>query len=52
MQKPGQSLRLDVQTQDVQIRNTQPILVTISAAEARIDRLTSPLANTNLKAPE
>ena len=28
--KPGQSLRLDVQTQDVRIRNTQPILVTVS----------------------
>ena len=31
--KPGQSLRMDVQTQDVQIRNTQPVLVMRFEAE-------------------
>ena len=34
--KPEQALRLDVQTQDVQIHNTQPILVSVTAREARI----------------
>jgi translocation and assembly module TamB len=48
--KPGQSLRLDVQTQDVQIRNTQPILVTVSAQEARIDSAHFTARDTNLEA--
>ena len=48
--KPGQSLRLDVQTQDVRIRNTQPILVTVSAQEARIDSAHFSARDTNLEA--
>ena len=48
--KPGQSLRLDVQTQDVRIRNTQPILVTVSAQEARIDSAHFTARDTNLEA--
>jgi len=48
--KPGQSLRLDVQTKDVQIRNTQPILVSVSAAEARIDSAHFTARDTNLEA--
>ena len=48
--KPGQSLRLDVQTQDVRIRNTQPILVTVSAQEARIDSAHFAARDTNLEA--
>jgi translocation and assembly module TamB len=48
--KPGQALRLDVQTQDVQIRNTQPILVTISPQEARIDSAHFSARDTNLEA--
>ena len=47
--KPGQSLRLDVQTQDVRIRNTQPILVTVSAQEARIDSAHFTARDTNLE---
>ena len=48
--KPGQSLRLDVQTQDVQIRNTQPILVAVTAQEARIDSAHFTARDTNLEA--
>ena len=48
--KPGQSLRLDVQTQDIRIRNTQPILVTVSAQEARIDSAHFTARDTNLEA--
>ena len=48
--KPGQSLRLDVQTQDVRIRNTQPVLVTVSAQEARIDSAHFTARDTNLEA--
>ncbi len=45
-----QALRLDVQTQDVQIRNTQPILVTVSAQEARITSAHFTARETNLEA--
>jgi translocation and assembly module TamB len=48
--KPGQSLRMDVQTQDVQIRNTQPVLVTVTAQEARIDSAHFTAHDTNLEA--
>jgi len=48
--RPGQSLRLDVQTQDVRIRNTQPILVTVSAQEARINSAHFTARDTNLEA--
>ena len=48
--KPGQSLQLDVQTQDVRIRNTQPILVTVSAQEARIDSAHFTARDTSLEA--
>ena len=48
--KPQQALRLDVQTQDVQIRNTQPILVTVSAQEARIGSAHFTARDTNLEA--
>jgi translocation and assembly module TamB len=48
--KPGQSLRMDVQTQDVQIRNTQPVLVTVTAQEARIDSAHFTARDTNLEA--
>ncbi len=48
--KPGQSLRLDVQTQDIRIRNTQPILLTVSAQEARIDSAHFAARDTNLEA--
>ena len=48
--KPQQALRLDVQTQDVQIRNTQPILVTVSAQEARIASAHFTARDTNLEA--
>jgi translocation and assembly module TamB len=34
--RPGQTLRLDVQAQDVQIRNSQPIVFAVTAKEARI----------------
>lgn len=47
--KPEQALRLDVQTQDVQIRNTQPILLTISANEARIASAHLTARETNLE---
>ena len=48
--KQQQALRLDVQTQDVQIRNTQPILVTVSAQEARITSAHFTARDTNLEA--
>jgi len=48
--KPGQSLQLDVQTKDVQIRNTQPILVMVSAQEARIEAAHFTARDTNLEA--
>jgi len=48
--KPQQALRLDVQTQDVQIRNTQPVLVTVSAQEARIASAHFTARDTNLEA--
>jgi len=48
--KPQQALRLDVQTQDVQIRNTQPILVSVSAQEARISSAHFIARDTNLEA--
>ncbi len=44
-----QALRLDVQTQDVQIRNTQPILLTISANEARVASAHFTARETNLE---
>jgi len=48
--KPQQALRLDVQTQDVQIRNTQPIVVSVSAQEARIASAHFAARDTNLEA--
>jgi translocation and assembly module TamB len=48
--KAQQALRLDVETQDVQIRNTQPILVTVSAQEARISSAHFTARDTNLEA--
>jgi translocation and assembly module TamB len=48
--KPQQALRLEVQTQDVQIRNTQPILVTVSVQEARISSAHFTARDTNIEA--
>ncbi len=48
--KPQQALRLDVQTQDVQIHNTQPILVSVSAQEAKIASAHFTARDTNLEA--
>ncbi|MEO8049849.1 MAG: translocation/assembly module TamB domain-containing protein [Acidobacteriota bacterium] len=48
--KPGQSLRLDVQNQDIQVRNTQPILLAVTAQEARIDSAHFTARDTNLEA--
>ena len=48
--KPEQALRLGVQTQDVQIRNTQPILFSVSAQEARIASAHFTARDTNLEA--
>jgi translocation and assembly module TamB len=48
--KPQQALRLDVQTQDVQIHNTQPIVVSVSAQEARIASAHFAARDTSLEA--
>ena len=48
--KPQQALRLDVQTQDVQIRNTQPILLSVTAQEAKIASAHFTARDTNLEA--
>ena len=50
MPRPQQALRLDVQAQDVQIRNTQPILVSVTAQEARIASAHFTARDTNLEA--
>ena len=48
--RPNQTLRLDVQPQDVQIRNSQPILFDVSAKEARISAAHFTARDTNLEA--
>jgi translocation and assembly module TamB len=48
--KPQQALRLDVQTQDIQIHNTQPILVSVTADEAKIASAHFTARDTNLEA--
>jgi translocation and assembly module TamB len=48
--KPQQALRLDVQTQDVQIHNTQPILLSVTAQEAKIASAHFMARDTNLEA--
>lgn len=47
--KAQQALRLDVQTQDVQIHNTQPILVSVTAQEAKIASAHLTARDTNLE---
>jgi translocation and assembly module TamB len=47
--KPQQALRLDVQTQDVQIHNTQPIVVSVTAQEAKIASAHFTARDTNLE---
>ncbi len=47
--KAQQALRLDVQAQDVQIHNTQPILVSITAQEAKIASAHLTARDTNLE---
>jgi translocation and assembly module TamB len=48
--RPDQTLRLDVQPQDVQIRNSQPILIAFTAKEARITGAHFTARDTNLEA--
>ena len=47
--KAQQALRLDVQAQDVQIHNTQPILVSVTAQEAKIASAHLTARDTNLE---
>ena len=48
--RPGQALRLDVQAQDTQIRNAGPILLAVTAKEARITGARFTARGTNLEA--
>jgi translocation and assembly module TamB len=48
--KANQALRLGVQPQDIQIHNTQPILIAVSAKEARIRSAHFTARDTNLEA--
>ena len=48
--RPDQVLQLDVQAQDVQIRNSQPIMVVVTAKEARISAAQFIAHGTNLEA--
>jgi translocation and assembly module TamB len=48
--RPDQTLRLDVQAQDVQIRNSQPIVFAVTAKEARISAAHFTARGTNLEA--
>ncbi|MDP8989354.1 MAG: translocation/assembly module TamB domain-containing protein [Acidobacteriota bacterium] len=47
--KAQQALRLDVQAQDVQIHNTQPILVSVTAQQAKIASAHLTARDTNLE---
>ena len=48
--RPDQVLRLDVQAQDVQIRNSQPIMVAVTSREARVGTALFTARGTNLEA--
>ena len=48
--RPDQTLRLGVQAQDVQIRNTQPIVIGVTAQEARVGAAHFTARETNLEA--
>lgn len=48
--RPDQTLRLDVQPQDVQIRNSQPIVIEVNDQQARIDSARFIARGTSLEA--